>query len=135
MLFWSSGRGLDGIERSHLALSREYPRTPACPTPFRDLAPCALPSIFLLHRYPKDIWPGHKPPNHAAGVGEANGAGVEGAEEEQLEFFCDACDETIPNGVERMECAVCPDEFCLCHGCYDEGEVRGTVCHDLLSAV
>ena len=23
-----------------------------------------------------------------------------------------------------MECAVCPDEFCLCHSCYDEGEVR-----------
>ncbi|CAM9237832.1 unnamed protein product, partial [Hapterophycus canaliculatus] len=43
--------------------------------------------------------------------------------EEQLEFFCDGCDETIPNGVERMECPVCPDEFCLCHGCYDEGEV------------
>ena len=91
--------------------------------------PVGLPStIFPFHRYPKDIWPGHKPPNHTAGVGEANGIGGEGAaeEEEQLEFFCDACDETIPTGVERMECAVCPDEFCLCHRCFDEGEVRGS---------
>lgn len=94
---------------------------------FRHCEPSGeLPSNFPLHRYPKDIWPGHKPPNHTVGAGEANGVGGEEEEEEQLEFFCDACDETIPNGVERMECAVCPDEFCLCHRCYDEGEVRGT---------
>lgn len=88
--------------------------------------------MFPLHRYPKDIWPGHKPPNYTAGAGDANGFGGAGAAEEQLEFFCDGCDETIPSGVERMECAVCPDEFCLCHGCYDEGEVRD-LCQDLLS--
>lgn len=56
--------------------------------------------------------------------GEGNGDGDKGeTEEEQLEFFCDRCDETIPSGVERMECVVCPDEFCLCQACYDEGEV------------
>lgn len=88
-------------------------------------------------RYPKDIWPGHKPPNHADGSSGANGAAGDGytgqggggggggvAAEEVMEFFCDGCDDTIPTGTERMECAVCPDEFCLCHSCYDEGEVN-----------
>lgn len=75
-----------------------------------------------LYRYPKDIWPGHKPPNQIVG-GEGASDGERAGDEEQLEFFCDGCDETIPSGVERMECAVCPDEFCLCHACYDEGEV------------
>ncbi len=76
-----------------------------------------------FERYPKDVWPGHKPPNHVVGVGDANGDGGKDADGEQFEFFCDGCDETIASGVERMECAVCPDEFCLCHSCYDEGEV------------
>lgn len=44
-------------------------------------------------------------------------------ETELLEFFCDNCDETIPAGVERMECPVCPDEYCVCLACYDEAEV------------
>ena len=86
-------------------------------------------------RYPKDVWPGHKPPDHddgsassgANGVGGGGGGrGGEVAAGEVLEFFCDGCDDTIPTGTERMECAVCPDEFCLCHSCYDEGEVRIT---------
>lgn len=76
-------------------------------------------------RYPKDIWPGHKPPSQTSdrSFKEMPHGGKGETEEGLLEFFCDRCDETIPNGVERMECVVCPDEFCLCQACYDEGEV------------
>ncbi|CAM9979402.1 unnamed protein product [Pylaiella littoralis] len=114
-----------GFEKTETVVRRKKQVAPPPPPPG---TPPPLPppgeGAHLTHRYPKDIWPGHKPPNHTLGVKEANGGGGAGvAAEEQLEFFCDGCDETIPNGIERMECAVCPDEFCLCHGCYDEGEV------------
>eukprot|EP00903_Cladosiphon_okamuranus_P012769 g11937.t1 len=106
-----------GFEKTETVVRRKKLVAPPPPPPETP------PPLPRAHRYPKDTWPGHKPPNHSTGGGETNGVGGEGAEEEQLEFFCDACDETIPTGVERMECAVCPDEFCLCHRCYDEGEV------------
>eukprot|EP00752_Nemacystus_decipiens_P012839 g11370.t1 len=114
-----------GFEKTETVVRRKKQVAPKPPPPETPPPlPPADEGAHFTHRYPKDIWPGHKPPNHIAGVGGANVAGGTGAEEEeQLEFFCDACDETIPNGVERMECAVCPDEFCLCHRCYDEGEV------------
>ena len=54
---------------------------------------------------------------------EEGGDGKAGADDELMEFFCDGCDVTIPNGVERMECVVCPGEFCFCQACYDAGEV------------
>lgn len=60
----------------------------------------------------------------AQDVDEAAGGADPTEETELLEFFCDNCDETIPTGAERMECAVCADEFCLCLGCYDEAEVQ-----------
>lgn len=79
-------------------------------------------------RYPKDVWPGHKPSGQAGG---GNGgllspqAGTKGgADAVDYEFFCDRCDDTIPAGKERMECAVCPDDFCLCQACFDELDVR-----------
>ncbi|CAM9483389.1 unnamed protein product [Ectocarpus fasciculatus] len=115
-----------GFEKTETVVRRKKKLAPP-PPPAGAPPPIPPPGEgeHLVHRYPKDIWPGHKPPNHVVGAEGANdgeGAGRAG-DEEQLEFFCDGCDETIPSGVERMECAVCPDEFCLCHGCYDEGEV------------
>ncbi|CAM9134055.1 unnamed protein product [Choristocarpus tenellus] len=86
------------------------------------------------HRYPKDVWPRARHPGNTkddneveddgevySGEGRGNDAG--GEREEEMEFFCDECDATVPSGEARFECAKCPDEYCVCRECYDEAEV------------
>ncbi|CAN0294072.1 unnamed protein product [Ectocarpus sp. 12 AP-2014] len=111
-----------GFEKTETVVRRKKLAAPPPPAGAPPPIPPSGEGEHATHRYPKDIWPGHKPSNHIVG-GEGASDGERAGDEEQLEFFCDGCDETIPSGVERMECAVCPDEYCLCHACYDEGEV------------
>ncbi|CAM9197701.1 unnamed protein product [Ectocarpus sp. 12 AP-2014] len=117
-----ASRLFKGFEKTETVVRRKKLAPPPPPAGAPPPIPPSGEGEHVTHRYPKDIWPGHKPPNHIVG-GEGASDGERAGDEEQLEFFCDGCDETIPSGVERMECAVCPDEFCLCHACYDEGEV------------
>ncbi|CAN0410109.1 unnamed protein product [Ascophyllum nodosum] len=116
-----------GFQTTETVVRRKKP-PPVTTSALAAETPSASPTM-----YPKDIWPGHKPPSQKAdgsskgGMGvvarEEGGDGKAGADDELMEFFCDGCDVTIPNGVERMECVVCPGEFCFCQACYDAGEL------------
>jgi len=52
------------------------------------------------------------PTSPQQGAGKAEG---DQQPEEVMEWFCDGCEDSIPD--ERWECTVCPDEFCLCGKC------------------